>query len=114
MKITIAEVKRRLKIGTEFTGEFVGSNAKVCKPGMQITQRRVTKNNKELESLLLDGPNSGQKIYLNWTNVVADERDGSIFLALNEEQALECVPQRNPEFLKITLTPACDMATSTN
>ena len=104
MKISIAEVKRRLKIGTEFTAEFIGQNAIHCKTGMQITKRRVLKNNSQLESILLDGPNKGKTIHLNWTNVTAQEKDGSIILSMNEKQGSECVPQQPlDEFLKITL-----------
>jgi hypothetical protein len=99
MKIAIAEVKRRLAVGTEYTGEFVGVNARMCAPGMQVTRRRVVNNKTQLVSELLDGPKAGQLIYLNWKNVVADERDGSIFLTMTETPKPE-------EFLKITLTPA--------
>ena len=35
MKIAIAEVKILLAEGVEYTGEFIGINAKMCKPGMQ-------------------------------------------------------------------------------
>ena len=95
-KISIAEVKRRLTVGVEFTGEFVGRNANRCQPGMQRTRRRVRKNKTELVSELLDGPKTGELIYLDWKNVVADERDGSIFLTMMEVEPPE-------EFLKITL-----------
>lgn len=99
MKIAIAEVKRRLAEGIEYTGEFIGINAKMCKPGMQVTRRVVRKNKTQMVSVFLDGPKVGEPIYLNWKNVTADERDGSIFLSMTETEQPE-------EFLKITLTPA--------
>jgi hypothetical protein len=99
MKIAIAEVKLRLAEGVEYTGEFVGVNARMCKPGMQVTRRVIVKNKSEMVSRFIDGPKAGEVIYLNWKNVTADERDGSIFLSMTETATPE-------EFLKITLTPA--------
>jgi hypothetical protein len=98
MKIAIAEVKRRLVEGVEYTGEFIGINAKMCKPGMQVTRRVVRKNKTEMVSVFLDGPKKDESIYLNWKNVTAEERDGSIFLSMTETE-------RPDEFLRITLTP---------
>ena len=99
MKIAIAEVKRRLAEGVEYTGEFIGINSKLCKPGMQVTRRVVLKNKTQMVSVFLDGPKKDESIYLHWKNVTADERDGSIFLSMTETE-------RPEEFLKITLTPA--------
>jgi hypothetical protein len=96
MKLSIAEVKRRLAPGVEFTGEFVGTNAARCKPGMQVTRRKVVSNKSQLVSQFIDGPKAGETIYLNWTGVTADERDGSIYLTMTEVSPPE-------EFLKITL-----------
>lgn len=98
MKIAIAEVKRRLVEGIEYKGEFIGINAKMCKPGMQVTRRVVLKNKTEMVSMFLDGPKKDESIYLKWKNVTAEERDGSIFLSMTETE-------RPEEFLKITLTP---------
>jgi hypothetical protein len=98
-KIAIAEVKRCLAKGIEYPAEFIGINAKMCKPGMQVTRRVVLKNKTEMASIFLDGPEKDESIYLNWKNVTADERDGSIFLSMTETEHPE-------EFLKITLTPA--------
>jgi len=95
MKLSIAEVKRRLSVGVEFTGEFVGTNAGRCQPGMQTTRRRVVKNTSTLVSVLLDGPKKDELIYLDWKNVTADERDGSVFLTMADVNPPE-------EFLKIT------------
>jgi hypothetical protein len=92
MKISIADVKKRLGVGVEFVGEFVGDNAKFCRPGMEKTRRRVVTNNTQLVSEFLDGPKVGQVIYCKWAGVTADERDGGIFLTSDGE-----------EFLKITI-----------
>ena len=99
MKIAIAEVKRRLVEGVEYTGEFIGVNANMCKPGMQVTRRVVLKNMTEMVSMFHDGPKKDESIYLNWKNVTAEVRDGSIFLSMTETEQPE-------EFLKISLTSA--------
>lgn len=92
MKISITEVKRRLVAGTNFVGEFVGDNVRLCSPGMEKTRRCVKKNTTEMVSEFLDGPKVGQSIFCKWAGVTADERDGSIFLTANGQ-----------EFLKITI-----------
>lgn len=94
-KISIAEVKRRLAVGVTFTGEFVGTNAVRAAPGMKILRRRVISNKSVMTCELLEGPKMGQAIDLNWKNVTADERDGSIYLTMNDIDPPE-------EFLKIT------------
>lgn len=95
--VSVAEVRRRLPVGTEFTGEFIGINAKNCRPGMQVTRRRVVKNSShELESVMLNGPQKDGLIHLNWKHVAAGERDGNIILTMTETKPPE-------KFLKITL-----------
>lgn len=96
MKISIAEVKRRLDECVKYTGEFIGTNAKRCPPDMQVTNRIVLKNKSQLVSMFLDGPKQGEVIYLNWKYVRAEERNGSIFLSMTETEPEE-------EFLKITI-----------
>ena len=95
MKVSIAGVKAKLSVGTEFVGEFIGVNAQICRPGLQKTRRRVTKNNTELVSTFLDGPRVGEAIYLTWRGLTADETDGAIVLSMHDNGAAE-------PFLRIT------------
>lgn len=99
MKISIAEVKRRLQPGVEYIGEFVGTNRLRCAPGMAVTRRQVVKCTPSLQSVFLDGPKEGHLIYGDWNHVTADERDGSIYLTMDLTQG------RREEYLKITLLP---------
>ena len=95
MKLSIAEVKRRLPVGTEYTGEFIGTmNVRVIgnlgvtnlhkSEQERITRRRIVKQTSEMVSEFLDGPKAGQQIYLTWKGVSAQEdTDGSIVLMMD-------------------------------
>jgi hypothetical protein len=96
MKISIAAVKRKLKEGVEYTGEFTGTNSSRCVPNLSKTRRRIIANKSVMVSVFLDGPKVGEKIYLDWKDVTADERDGSIFLTMTSVSPPE-------EFMKITI-----------
>lgn len=98
-KLSIAELQRRLPIGTEITAEFIGKVNTRMAPDMKISKRKVVNNTKRLlESEFLDGPKKGQSIFLDWKGVTADERDGSIYLSQSFS------PDTSEEFLKITLS----------
>ena len=97
--ISLAEARRRLPVGTEFIGEFIGINARICKPGMQTTRRQVVKNSShELESILLDGPKKSQLIHLNWKHTSVEEENLSLIFTMTEVTPQEA-------FLKITIQP---------
>lgn len=97
MKITIAQLKRRLPVGTKYTAEFIGVNRRFCKPGMEVTRRIVSKQTSEMVSILLDGPLHGRNIYMKWAGTTADEREGSIYVSGMDEFGTP------DEFLKITI-----------
>lgn len=81
MKLSIAEVKRRLPVGTEYVGEYVGGNARNVKLGGRIARRRVTKQTSyEMTSEVLTGPNSGSIPHLTWQGQKAREDDGAIII----------------------------------
>lgn len=92
----IAELKRRLSEGVEFTVEFIGTNSTRCVPSMTKTRRRIVSNKTQMVSLILEGEKAGEQAYLTWKNVSAEERDGSIFLTKTDAEPPE-------EFLKITI-----------
>jgi len=97
MKISIAEVKRRLAAGVLCVVEFVGRvNGKHGLSGQRITRRRIVSNGSEMVSLVLDGPNMGQIGHLKWRGVTADEREGIIYLTMTTVSPPD-------EFLKITI-----------
>ena len=96
--MTIAEVRRRLPVGTEFTAEFINpvGRAKFGE-GQHTSRRRVTKQSaREMVSLFLDGPKEGKEIFLGWKNTKAREEDGSIIFTMTDTGS----PQ---DFLKITI-----------
>ena len=96
LTLSRAEVRRRLPIGAKFTGEFIGKNRQFCRPGMEVCQRQVIKQNSyEMLCLLLDGPKSGEETHLTWKHIDALERDGAIILRMTEVNPPE-------EFLRIT------------
>jgi len=104
--LSIAEVKRRLCVGTEYTGEFVGNmNTHVIGNGTitnlvkpeseRITRRRVVKQGSKMVSLILSGPKMDQEIDLSWPLTVArEDTDGNIVLT-----SIAVVPFK--DFLKI-------------
>lgn len=95
-RITTAEVRRRLIPGTFFYAEFVGVNRRHCKPGNELTKRRVFKNTAhEMVSEFLTGPTTGVQVYNPWKGVKAQSEGESILLYQDEDT--------NP-YLKITIT----------
>lgn len=92
MKMSIAEVKRRLSPGTFFTGEFIGRNGLICKPENKILRRQViAQKSQEMESKLKEGPDEGKSTYLSWPGVIARLDGDAIILTCTGE-----------DFLKIT------------
>jgi hypothetical protein len=112
MKMSVAELKRLLPVGTEYTAEFIGElNMRVLsnlgpttlvKPeNERIARRRVVKQNSQMVSLILDGPKQGVETHLHWSGITArKDTDGGIIVT-NKEY--------NPpkDFLKIRLETAC-------
>lgn len=89
-KLSIAEVKRKLPVGTEYTAEFIGK-INTRNVSQRILRRRVLKHGNEMVSLLLDGPHQGEEIALSWKDTTAEEDDlGIIFLTrINAETYLK-------------------------
>ena len=92
MKLSIAEVRRRLPVSSTFTGEFIGNNGKICKPENKVLRRQViSQRPQEMESKLKEGPDEGKSTYLAWPGVIARLEDEAIILTCTGE-----------DFLKIT------------
>jgi hypothetical protein len=91
MKITIAEVKRRLPVGTEYIGTYVGKFAYLTK-GYTTCKRKVVRNTNTLESVFLDGSRAEERVFLPWRSVTATENHDGITLS-----------DDNGEFLRIKL-----------
>jgi hypothetical protein len=87
MKLTIAEVKRRLPVGKKFIAEWCGKMNK-DKPDARTT-RVVSKQGAVMVSEFLSGSNQGKTIDLNWRGVSAREENGNIVLSLGEEDFLK-------------------------
>jgi len=82
MKISAAEVRRRLPVGTECIVEFIGINRKHCAPGNERTRRRIIgQTASQMVSLFLEGPKVDHRIYLQWYRITAEEKDGAIILS---------------------------------
>lgn len=111
MKMTIAELKRRLPVGAEFTAQFLRGPITVrgnCGDTVLATdntprRRRVVKQTSQMVSVHLDGPKVGHNAYLTWKGTTArQDTDGSIILTMNDDEG-----KRPPEdYLKITLDTA--------
>jgi len=94
MKISVAEVRRRLPEGKECVIEFVGTNAQHCNPETKCTRRQIRKQTaSQMASAFLEGPKKGSLIWLQWKGITADERDGAIFLTdgFHKEEFLKIV-----------------------
>jgi hypothetical protein len=100
MKISIADVKRRLPVGTKFAAEFIGRNAVHCRPGMQFTSRQVKRQTSQyMESEFLDGPTVGETIDLIWKGKEAKQVGEAIVFTNTSVNPPE-------EFLKIRVIPS--------
>ena len=101
MKISCAEMRRLLAVGTTFQAEFVGDNRRFARPNRINTSRRVTKQTAyEMESLLFPSDGSdpqGIIIYLTWRGLEI-ENNGKDYLFTNKEN------KDTEPFLKITLS----------
>lgn len=94
MKLSIAEVKRRLAVGTEFTAEYLGGPLVVrgnCgDTTFQVpppSKRRVIKQTSQMVSIHLEGPKAGQSVYCDWAGVAArEDTDGSIVLTMKSPE----------------------------
>lgn len=93
MKMTIAELKRRLPVGAEFTAQFLrgpitirGNLGDTVLPADNTPRRRrVVKQTSQMVSVHLDGPKAGQEAYLTWKGTTArQDTDGSIILTNTE------------------------------
>lgn len=84
MKISIAEVRRRLPVGATFTATFLRDltvrpnvGPPVVMPNRGPSSREVVSQNAhEMVSRYTSGPRSGQNISCKWTGVTARVEDG--------------------------------------
>jgi hypothetical protein len=99
MKISCAEMRRLLPVGTTFQAEFIGDNRRFARPNRINTSRRVTTQTAhQMESLLFPSDGSdpqGIVIYLTWKGLEI-ENSGKEYLFTNKEDG--------ELFLKITLS----------
>ena len=93
-KLSIAEVKRQLPVGTEFTAEYCGPCVRFATE--LVTRRRVVKQTGTMTTRILTGSKAGHLVYCEWHGVVAREECGSIVLTNTQVQPAE-------DFLRITL-----------
>lgn len=96
-RISLAEVRRRLPVGAKFTAEFIGLNAKVCKPENRCTKRVVEK---QTSHQMVSVKEDGERVWHQWNETMAHEHeDGSIVLSMTDGDE-----SKKPEaFLRITL-----------
>jgi hypothetical protein len=96
--LSLAEARRRLAPGREFTCEFIGSNARHCKPELRVTRRRVLKQSaQEMCSEVLDGPFAGTPIYLTWRGTAVEEHPDQLLVYMLAHDGLPAAA-----FLKLT------------
>jgi hypothetical protein len=76
--MTITEVRRRLPVGTEFTGEFLNP-LRPDNPHIIARRKIVKQTASQMVSVFLEGAKLGEKIYLDWKGTKAREEDGKIF-----------------------------------
>lgn len=100
--MTLTELRRRLPVGTEFLGEFIGANRRIFLSRFPAAtpsfHRRVEiQNKKTMTCIVLDGPYKGEAIDLNWKHTVA---------AYDSAGAIILVDETGDAFLKITLPPS--------
>lgn len=79
--IAIAELRRRMPVGTKFTAEYMRGAASY---GLTNTREVIKQSNTRMISRLLDGPKSGQEVTCEWRGVEAIEGDWGIELYKNE------------------------------
>jgi hypothetical protein len=73
--MTIAELKRRLSVGTEWTGIFLRG------PHAGVPYRRcVLKQSDEMVSIILDGPLKDREVGMRWRGVKVRQEGESIVL----------------------------------
>jgi hypothetical protein len=74
VKVTIAELKRRLPPGTRFRARYThGQLPGTCR---EWQGREVKSNTSTLQSLVLDGPKAGEVAHLDWVGVKAFDGEG--------------------------------------
>jgi len=95
-RISLAEVRRMLPVGTRFTAEFIGFNARVCKPENRVTKRTVVK---QTANQMVSVKQDGEHVWHQWSHSIAEQyNDGSIVLSMTEDEGKPPDP-----FLKIAV-----------
>jgi hypothetical protein len=99
MKVSCAEMRRLLTVGTTFQAEFIGDNRRFARPNRINTSRRVTTQTAyEMESLLFPSDGSdpqGIVIHLTWKGLKIENNGKEYLFTGNEDKE---------PFLKITLS----------
>lgn len=86
MKLSIAELRRRLPVGATFTSTFIGKNSSIARPTMLQTKRRVLKQSaRDMVSVITQGEHTGENIWVNWKFVSATVDDtGKVTVYMQE------------------------------
>lgn len=80
-KMTATALRRLLPVGTEFESFLPGA----LDPALTTTRRRVQSSSAgKLASVVLDGPKSGNVIYMDWTGLKV-ETDGPHYYLTHPE-----------------------------
>ncbi len=105
MKITIAELRRRLPVGATFKASFlrgpikvVGNTGNTLLPvdNNEYSRVVVKQTASEMVSKYTEGPREGREVTCTWRAVVAREEEGRIILTHTDQS-------RNEDFLAIVL-----------
>lgn len=86
MKLSIAELRRRLPVGATFTATFIGKNSSIARPTMRQTKRRVhTQSSYHMTSVITEGQHADEVIWLTWKFVSATVDDtGKVTVYMQE------------------------------
>ena len=102
MQISVAALRKKLTLGSEFLAEMVGAyNTRNAKKDCLKTRRKVLQqNNREMCSTMLDGSGQGEAVCLNWRDVTVESESNTVF-TLTKTLA----DGSTDTFLRITLLP---------
>lgn len=89
MHLSIAELKRRLPEGAEFTAKFIGKNMTVARPGMVITRRRVVKQAATMITSVVGGEFDGKLVYCGWRGTTATiDNENKVTLSVEDHDGI--------------------------
>ncbi len=86
MKLTIAELRRQMPVGTQFKAAFLPRKNSVTPADTNEYFRIVVKQTPtKMVSKYLEGPREGQEVTCTWRYVVAREENGKIILTHTDQ-----------------------------